>query len=114
MTLYTISVILSSVAFLFYGILYFTGTQMKKEFIRFQLEKVGLLVVVLEILGALGLLVGFWLYKPLLLLASGGLTMLMFLGLVVRLRLKDSVWVSIPAFFFMLLNAYIFYMGWKA
>lgn len=84
---------------------------MKQEFIRFQLEKLGLVVVVLEILGVVGLLVGFWFYKPLLMLASGGLAVLMLLGLIVRLRLKDSLWVSLPALFYLVLNAYIFYTG---
>jgi hypothetical protein len=82
---------------------------MKKEFQRFQLEKLGLLVVILELLGAVGLLLGFWFYTPILMLASGGLAVLMLLGLIVRLRLKDSLRVSLPAFFFMVLNAYIFY-----
>jgi len=82
---------------------------MKNEFKRFQLEKLGLLVIVLEILGAGGLLVGYWYSKPLLLLASGGLAVLMFLGLIVRMRLKDSLWISLPAFFYMVLNGYIFY-----
>jgi hypothetical protein len=111
MVLYAFCVFLSSISFLVYGILYFIGTHMKAEFKRFQLEKLGLLVVVLEILGAVGLLVGFWLYKPLLLLASGGLALLMLLGLIVRLRLKDGLWVSLPALFFMILNAFIFYYG---
>lgn len=111
MTLYSFCVYLSSVSFLGYGILYFIGTHMKQEFIRFQLEKLGLVVVVLEILGAVGLLVGFWFYKPLLMLASGGLAVLMLLGLIVRLRLKDSLWVSLPALFYLVLNAYIFYTG---
>jgi len=84
---------------------------MKAEFKRFQLERLGLLVIVLEILGALGLLVGFWFYTPLLLLSSGGLAVLMFLALIVRLRLKDSLWVSLPALFFMLLNVYVFVIG---
>jgi hypothetical protein len=84
---------------------------MKMEFKRFQLEKLGLLVIVLEILGAIGLLIGYWSYKPLLLLSSGGLALLMFLGLIVRLKLKDSLWVSLPALFFMFLNVYIFYYG---
>jgi hypothetical protein len=84
---------------------------MKAEFKRFQLERLGLLVIVLEILGALGLLLGFWLYTPLLLLSSGGLAVLMFLALIVRLRLKDSLWVSLPALFFMLLNVYLFAIG---
>jgi hypothetical protein len=82
---------------------------MKNEFKRFQLEKLGLLVVFLEILGAVGLLVGFWFYKPLLLIASGGLALLMLMGLIVRLKLKDSLWISLPALFYMLLNVYIFW-----
>jgi hypothetical protein len=111
MSLYTFSVFLSSLSFLVYGILYFTSPHMKAEFKRFQLERLGLLVIVLEILGALGLLVGFWFYTPLLLLSSGGLAVLMFLALIVRLRLKDSLWVSLPALFFMLLNVYVFVIG---
>jgi hypothetical protein len=82
---------------------------MKNEFKRFDLEKLGLLVIILEILGALGLLIGLW-YKPLLLLSSAGLALLMFLGVVVRFNLKDSLWITIPALFYMVLNGYIFYV----
>lgn len=112
MSIYTFCVFFSGVSFLGYGISYFVGTQMKNEFKRFQLEKLGLLVIVLEILGAGGLLVGYWYSKPLLLLASGGLAVLMLLGLIVRMRLKDSLWISLPAFFYMVLNGYIFYLGY--
>lgn len=107
MTLYTLCVFLSSVSFLGYGISYFTGPHMKSEFKRFQLEKFGLLTVVLELLGAVGLLIGFWFYKPLLIISSGGLALLMLVGLIVRLRLNDSLWISLPALFFMVLNGYI-------
>jgi hypothetical protein len=102
-------IIFSSVSFIFYSISYFVGTHMKSEFKRFNLEKLGLLVIIFEILGALGLLAGLW-YKPLLLLSSGGLALLMFLGVAVRFNLKDSLWITIPALFYMLLNAYIFYV----
>ena len=102
-------VILSSFSFLFYGVSYFISPHMKNEFKRFKLEKLGLLTIVLEILGALGLLIGLW-YKPLLLLSSGGLALLMFLGVIVRIKLKDSLWISLPAVFYMGLNAYIFYV----
>jgi len=81
---------------------------MKSEFKRFKLEKLGLLTIILEFVGAAGLLVGL-LYTPLLLISSGGLALLMFLGTIVRIRLKDSLWVSLPALFYMFLNAYIFY-----
>jgi hypothetical protein len=82
---------------------------MKSEFKRFQLEQLGLLVVILEILGGLGLIIGFWFSELLVAIASGGLALLMLLGLIVRLRLKDSLWISLPALFFMCLNAYIFW-----
>ena len=107
MDLLTICILFSSFSFIIYAVSYFVGTNMKAEFKRFNLEKLGLLVIVLEILGAIGLLVGFW-YKPLLLLSSGGLGLLMFIGLIVRINLKDSLWISLPALFYMALNAYIF------
>ncbi len=83
---------------------------MKNEFKRFNLEKLGLLTIVLEIMGAIGLLVGL-LFKPILLISSGGLALLMVLGLIARINSKDSLRVSLPAIFFMALNAYIFYLA---
>jgi len=80
---------------------------MKSEFKRFNLEKLGLLTIVLELIGAVGLLIGL-LYNPILLISSGGLAVLMFLGTIVRIRLKDGLWVRLPALFYMCLNGYIF------
>lgn len=85
---------------------------MKSEFKRFKLEKLGFLTIVLEILGACGLLVGLF-FKPILLISSGGLAILMLLGLVIRLKMKDSLFVSLPALFYMGLNASIFYLAIK-
>lgn len=82
---------------------------MKKEFIRFGLEKFGLLTALLEIAGSLGLLAGL-LINSILLISSGGLALLMFLGLLVRIKVKDSLLVSMPALFYMALNSYIFIM----
>ena len=83
---------------------------MKSEFERFELKKFGIFVIILEALGALGLLVGLYL-KPLLLFSAGGLAVLMLLGVIVRIKSKDGLMVSLPALFFMSLNAYIFYLG---
>ena len=80
---------------------------MKNEFKRFGIEKLGLTTVLLEILGALGLLVGLKFYF-LLMISSLGLALLMLAGLIVRIKLKDSIWISLPAFFYMVLNTYIF------
>jgi hypothetical protein len=107
MRLLDILILISSLSFLIYGLSYFTSPHMKSEFKRFGLEKYGLLTAVLEIVGALGLLLGY-LINTILLISSGGLALLMFLGFLVRLKVKDSLLVSLPALFFMLLNAYIF------
>jgi hypothetical protein len=81
---------------------------MKNEFKRFGLEKMGLFTIVLEILGALGLLIGV-LYHPILIISSLGLSLLMFAGVLVRIKVKDNIWISLPAFLYMLVNAYIFW-----
>ncbi len=83
---------------------------MKKEFERFELERYGLMVIVFQLIGASGLIAGLF-YKPLLIISSLGLAILMFLGVLVRIRLKDGLLVSIPAFFFMCLNAYVFWIS---
>lgn len=103
-----VSVIFSSLSFLLYGIAYFTSPKMKNEFIRFGLSKFGTLTAILEILGALGLLVGLF-FNFFLVLSSGGLALMMLLGVAARLRVKDSFLVTLPALFFFGLNAYIFF-----
>lgn len=89
-----------------YGISYFVTPYMKEEFKRFDLEKLGLMTIVLEFAGAAGLLVGL-LFNPLLIFSSLGLALLMFAALVVRVQRRDSLLISLPALFFMFLNAYI-------
>ena len=81
---------------------------MNSEFKRFRLEKAGTLTAVLELLGAVGLLVGLKI-NLILLISAGGLATLMFLGIAIRIKIKDSLWISLPALFFMILNSYIFY-----
>lgn len=80
---------------------------MKQEFIRFGLPGLGAMTAVFQMLGAVGLIAGFR-FPILLVLASGGLALMMLLGLAVRLKVNDSLWVSIPALFFFALNAGIF------
>lgn len=100
----------SSLSFLVYGIAYFRSTKLKNEFKRFGLEKLGTLTAVLELLGAIGLLVGLK-FNFVLLISAGGLALLMFFGVAVRIKVRDTLWVTLPAIFFMSLNAYIFFMS---
>ena len=105
--IYNISIYLSSLSFFIYFISYFISPFMKDEFKRLNLEKIGLLTITLELMGSIGLLVGI-LYNPILLISSGGLSLLMFIAILFRLKSKDTLWVSLPALFYMLLNFYIF------
>ena len=103
-----ICILTSSLSFFAYALSYFISPHMKKEFKRFGLEKIGLLTIILELIGATGLIVGLK-FDPILTISSFGLALLMFSGLIVRIRLKDSIWISLPALFYMGLNTYIFF-----
>ena len=110
MNLLTALILISSLSFMGYGIAYFKSPKMKSEFKRFGLEKAGALTAILEIVGALGLLLGFK-FQLILLISAGGLALLMLLGVAIRIKYKDSLWVSLPATFFMLLNGYIIFLS---
>jgi hypothetical protein len=112
MTLTLICIIISSLSFYAYVVSYFISPHMKNEFKRFNLEKLGLLTIILELLGATGLLIGLK-FNLILTMSSFGLGLLMLCGLVVRIKLKDSTWKSLPVMFFMILNLYIFLMSIK-
>ncbi|TXD47174.1 hypothetical protein ES045_11255 [Polaribacter sp. IC073] len=104
----TICILISSLSFFAYVLSYFISPSMKKEFKRFGLEKIGLLTIILQLIGATGLIVGLK-FNSILTISSLGLALLMLSGLIVRIKLKDSLWISLPALFYMGLNTYIFW-----
>lgn len=76
------------------------------EFERYRLATFRKLTGYLQLLGALGLLIG--LYAPAIgLAAASGLSLQMLLGVGVRIKIKDSLLQALPASSFMLLNAYL-------
>lgn len=110
MVLDTACILISSLSFFGYAVSYFISPHMKIEFKRFGLGKIGLLTIILEFIGAVGLIVGLK-FNLLLVVSSFGLALLMLVGLIVRIRLKDTIWVSLPALLFMGLNTYIFWVS---
>ena len=108
MPVIAVCTLISSFSFFAYAYSYFKKPNMKKEFKRFGLEKIGLTTVLLEIIGALGLLVGLKFYF-FLMISSLGLALLMFAGLIVRIKSRDSIWISLPALFYLILNTFIFW-----
>ena len=80
---------------------------MVDEFQRFGLSQQQRIITgFAQLAGSIGLLIG--LREPLFgLIAAVGLTFLMLLGFLTRLKIRDSVAQSLPSFIFMLLNAYL-------
>ncbi|MFM8872604.1 MAG: DoxX family protein [Phycisphaerales bacterium] len=96
----------SAAAFLGYGIACLLSERMDVEFRRYGLARFRRLVGTLECLGALGLLAGHF-SRPVLVLAAAGLTLLMLLAVVTRIRIGDSFAQALPAIVLLLLNAFV-------
>lgn len=103
---FEVSRVLSAVAFLFYGLSCLFSPHMVREFERYGVARMRRLTGLLEVAGALGLLVGI-LYPPLLLAASGGLALLMLLGVATRIRIRDPLRAMVPALVLFLVNGYV-------
>ncbi len=99
-------VLLSGLSFIYYGSLILLSDHMKREFTRYKMTRFRTLTGILELLGGVGLLVGLS-YNPILLLSSAGLATLMFLGTIVRIKVKDRSIEIVPAFVLMIINFYI-------
>lgn len=106
--------ILTSLAFLYYGFNCLFSQIMTDEFLRFGLTKKQRHITgFFQIVGALGLLVGLSIPK-IGMFAALGLTILMILGFIVRLKIKDSFLQALPSFIFIWINLYLFYVFFKS
>ena len=97
---------ISIALFLYYGAACLLANGMVEEFERYGLSRFRRATGALEVLGAIGLLVGY-LFLPLSILSAGGLSVLMLLGLGVRVKVRDSIQEMLPAVFLLLVNAFI-------
>ena len=81
---------------------------MKQEFLRFKLSETQRKITgILQMVAAVALLFSF--ISPISgVIATAGLTIQMLLGFMVRIRIKDSIMLSLPSFVFMIVNSYLF------
>ncbi len=98
--------IFSAFSFVFYGIMSFTSNIMKSEFNRWGISKFRIIVGCAQLTGGFGLLLGFY-FPVMTLLSSLGLTVLMLLGFILRLIVKDGIVKSSPAFIYIIINLFI-------
>ena len=112
LTTFAILNFVSATAFIGYGVACLATDHMVEEFERFGLGPFRRLVGALELLGGLGLFIG-WYYRPLLALAAAGLTALMILGVWTRVRIKDTAAETLPAAAFLCVNAYLAWVAFR-
>ena len=103
---YRVSLGLSIVLFLSYGISLLVFDGMVADFERFGLSRMRRLTGALEVLGAGGLMVGA-LVPPLIVISAGALTALMIFGIAARVRARDSVVGTLPALVLAVINLFI-------
>ena len=99
--------ILSIASFLFSGWICLASDRMVPEFERYGLAKFRRLTGALELLGALGLLVGY-VIQPLVAISAGCMSLLMLLAVGTRVRIQDPLSHILPALLLGALNAFIF------
>lgn len=109
MKIVTYIALFSACSFLFFGLACFINPQMKMEFKRYGLASYRNLVGGLQLLGSIGTLVGVFFFPVVLKFAAAGLCLLMILGFLVRLKIKDSFLQSTPSLVYAVLNGYILY-----
>ena len=98
----------SALSFLFFGIGCLRSPRFIAEFERYGVPQFRRLTGVLQLCGGIGILGGFY-WNPLQVLSCFGLALLMFFGVGIRIKIKDSFLQSFPAAFYCLLNAYLFW-----
>ena len=113
MALSIVLIYLNIVCFFGYGLSCIFSNKMKSEFTRYGLSSYRQLTGWLQLLGSTGLAMGF-IFPPLTHFSSLGLSLLMLLGIAVRIRIHDPLIAIIPAFVFMCLNLIIFLVSLEA
>ena len=100
--------IFSAVSFLLFGIGCLRSPYLIAEFERYGVPQFRTLTGLLQLLGGMGILLGYY-WSPLQLFSCFGLALLMLFGVGIRIKIKDSFIQSFPAAFYCLLNSYLFW-----
>ena len=105
-----ILILFSSISFVIYSLNSIFSKRMILEFSRWGVGDLRILVASFQMFGGLGLLLG--LYNVwLLCLASFLLVLMMISAVIIRIRVKDSFLMTLPAIIYALLNSVIFYIS---
>ena len=96
--------LVSRTSFLFYGYQTLVKEAPRVEFDRYEMAGARRIVGTMQLFGGAGVLLGLG-HTPLGVAAATGLTLMMFLGLIVRFRIHDAPRLMVPAASLGLVNA---------
>jgi hypothetical protein len=102
--------IVSLASFGYFGPACLLSARMVAEFDRYRLARFRVLVGGLQIAGALGL-ASSYLVASLVVVSAGGLCLLMFLGVLTRVRIRDPFVAMLPALVLMVVNGFLCLRG---
>jgi hypothetical protein len=108
---YTATALMAAALFLVYGALCLFSGGMRAEFERFGLSRFRRATGGLEVLGGVGLLVGL-LVPEVMAVASAGLALLMLLGVLARVRVRDPLLEIVPAGVLVVANLFLLRHVW--
>jgi hypothetical protein len=81
---------------------------MEREFIRYGLAHYRFLIGFLQIMGGMGILTGWYISPLLACLASFGLFLLMIMGFILRLKIRDGFFATLPSLAYALISGGLF------
>ena len=103
-------IVFSAISFVIYSLNSVFSRRMKLEFSRWGVGSLRILVASFQMLGAIGLLLGMY-NIWLLCLVSFLLILMMISAVIIRIRVKDSFLMTLPAIIYALVNSVIFYIS---
>ena len=96
----------TGISFLVYGFNSLFSKRMINEFDRWGFSQYRKIISVLQILGAIGLILGLK-FNIILIASSLGLSIMMFFAIIVRIKINDNISRILPAITYFVLNALI-------
>jgi hypothetical protein len=99
--------ILSGASFIFFGLACFYSDAFINEFSRYGLADYRKMVGCFELLGGLGCIIGIF-HKRILIVSSLGLSLMMLMGVAVRIKINDTLIQTLPAILYFLINMVLF------
>ena len=96
----------SGVSFIFFGLACFYNSLFVNEFYRYGLSEYRTIIGFFQLLGGIGSIIGVF-DKRILIMSSLGLSVMMLLGVGVRIKINDTFIQTLPALTYLIVNAII-------